>query len=105
MSIDSPNHLLLGHERGWQRWTQEVRQFLPGEEFTADSQSFAALSPRQREILELLAQARDNAQIAATLSVAEKTVRNQVSLIFEKLGVENRAQAVVLARDAGLGQR
>lgn len=105
VSIDSPNHLLLGHERGWQRWTEEVRQFLPGEEFTADSQSFAALSPRQREILELLAQARDNAQIAATLSVSEKTVRNQVSLIFEKLGVENRAQAVVLARDAGLGQR
>jgi DNA-binding NarL/FixJ family response regulator len=36
--------------------------------------------------------------------VSEKTVRNQVSLIFEKLGVESRAQAVVLARDAGLGQ-
>jgi pimeloyl-ACP methyl ester carboxylesterase/DNA-binding CsgD family transcriptional regulator len=102
VSIDSPNHLLLGHEPGWQRWLTEVRTFL-GANDTSPRQMFAALSDRQVQILELLAQARDNAQIAAALNLSEKTVRNQVSLIFERLGVENRAQAIVMARDAGLG--
>jgi pimeloyl-ACP methyl ester carboxylesterase/DNA-binding CsgD family transcriptional regulator len=103
VSIDSPNHLLLGHEPGWQRWVDEVRQFLPDEPDGLLEEEFPTLSQRQRQILELLAQARDNAQIAAQLSLSEKTVRNQVSLIFEKLGVESRAQAIVRARDAGLG--
>jgi len=103
VSIDSPNHLLLGHEGGWQHWIEEVRRFLPATT-AASEEWFSSLSPRQREILELLAQARDNAQIAALLHVSEKTVRNQVSLIFEKLGVESRAQAVVQARNAGFGQ-
>ena len=93
VSIDSPNHLLLGHEPGWQRWIEEVRQFLPSEAVCIRRLTrFPVLSPRQREILELLAQARDNAQIAAALGLSEKTVRNQVSLIFEKMGVESRAR-------------
>ena len=103
-SIDSPNHLLLAQEPGWRQWMTEVRQFLQSSPESARG-LFAELSDRQRQILELLAQARDNAQIAAALGVSEKTVRNQVSLIFGKLGVESRAQAVVLARDAGFGQR
>lgn len=107
VSIDSPNHLLLAHEPAWRHWAEEVRAFLADEaaDSSTSDKSFAALSPRQLEILELLAQARDNAQIAAQLCVSEKTVRNQVSLIFEKLGVENRAQALVHARNAGFGQR
>ena len=54
-------------------------------------------------MLELLAQGRDNAQIAATLGLSDKTVRNQVSAIFDKLAVESRAQAIVAAREAGFG--
>lgn len=100
--IDSRNHLLLEHEPGWQRWLTEVQQFLRIEQDPATHPSFAQLSPRQVEILRLVAQARDNAQIAAVLGLSEKTVRNQVSRIFEKLGVESRAQAIVMARDAGL---
>lgn len=103
VSIDSNNHLLLGHEPGWQRWMEEVRLFIPDESGPPLDAQFAELSQRQRQILELLAQARDNSQIAALLNLSEKTVRNQVSLIFEKLGVESRAQAIVRARDAGLG--
>lgn len=103
--IDSPNHLLLAHEPGWQRWLEEVAQFLRPEDATRNTGDLTAtLSDRQVQILELLAQARDNAQIAATLGLSEKTVRNQVSLIFEKLGVENRSQAIVRARDAGMGK-
>jgi pimeloyl-ACP methyl ester carboxylesterase/DNA-binding CsgD family transcriptional regulator len=103
--IDSRNHLLLGHEPGWQRWLDEVRQFLREDSAPSTAGAFGSLSQRQLEILELLAQARDNLQIAAHLDLSEKTVRNQVSLIFEKLGVESRAQAIVLARNAGFGRQ
>jgi len=101
--IDSQNHLLLAHEPGWQQWLEAVRHFMPGDTVASIDPAFGTLSERQQEILRLLAKARDNAQIAATLNLSEKTVRNQVSLIFEKLGVESRAQAIVLARDAGYG--
>ncbi|MNT49132.1 Response regulator protein VraR [compost metagenome] len=49
----------------------------------------------------LIAQGRDNAQIAAYLGLCEKTVRNHITSIFSKLEVENRSQAIVLAREAG----
>jgi pimeloyl-ACP methyl ester carboxylesterase/DNA-binding CsgD family transcriptional regulator len=101
--IDSGNHLLLEEEPGWQRWLDEVRRFL-GNGAPPGGAGFDTLSARQREMLELLAQGRDNAQIAATLGLSEKTVRNQVSAIFDKLEVETRAQAIVKARDSGFGR-
>jgi DNA-binding NarL/FixJ family response regulator len=60
------------------------------------------LTPREREVLGLLAKGIDNSAIASQLKISEKTVRNQVSIIFSKLGVTSRAQAVAFARDAGL---
>jgi DNA-binding NarL/FixJ family response regulator len=51
-----------------------------------------------------VARGLDNGDIAARLEVAEKTVRNTVSHIFEKLSVKSRARAIVLAREAGLGR-
>ena len=59
--------------------------------------------PAERELLELIAAGRDNAQIAAVLSLSDKTVRNHITSIFAKLDVENRPQAIVLACSAGLG--
>jgi DNA-binding NarL/FixJ family response regulator len=56
-------------------------------------------------VLERVAQGLDNAAIARQLDISEKTVRNQVSIIFSKLGVNSRAQAIVRARDAGFGRR
>jgi DNA-binding NarL/FixJ family response regulator len=56
-------------------------------------------------VLELLARGRDNTQIAATLGLSEKTVRNQVSAIFGRLDVQTRSQAIVAAREAGIGLR
>ncbi|KNZ31251.1 MAG: LuxR family transcriptional regulator [Methylibium sp. NZG] len=97
--IDSGNHLLLADEPGWQRWLDEVRAFLPTAQAVAEGDAFATLTPRQRELLLLIAQGRDNAQIAATLSLSEKTVRNHITHIFARLGVENRAQAIVRVRD------
>jgi pimeloyl-ACP methyl ester carboxylesterase/DNA-binding CsgD family transcriptional regulator len=104
--IESGNHLLLGDEAGWPRWLDEVRAFLPKPSPMpggAEGSSFATLTPRQRELLELIALGRDNAQIAATLGLSEKTVRNHITAIFAKLEVESRAQAIVRVRDSGWG--
>jgi DNA-binding NarL/FixJ family response regulator len=61
------------------------------------------LTARERQILDLIARGLDNAQIATQLSLSAKTVRNHINSIFAKLGTPNRAQAIVRAREAGLG--
>ena len=103
--LDSRNHLMLETEPAWQRWTEEVERFTGvGVGASAvDSARLAALTPRERELLALIAQGRDNAQIGAVLGLTDKTVRNHITSIFAKLEVENRPQAIVLARSAGLG--
>ena len=60
-----------------------------------------ALSAREREILGLVTEGLGNAEIAERLALSEKTVRNHISNLFDKLGVWTRAQAIVLARDRG----
>ncbi|HET6531304.1 MAG TPA: response regulator transcription factor [Actinoplanes sp.] len=65
--------------------------------------AFPQLTSREREILELLAAGRSNQQIAAALYLSPKTVRNNVSNVFTKLQVADRAEAIVRAREAGLG--
>lgn len=65
---------------------------------------FAALSPRERQILNVLATGATNAAIATTLHLSHSTVANNLTTIFQKLGVASRAEAIVLARDAGLGR-
>ena len=65
---------------------------------------FPSLTEREREILELLAAGRSNAQIAQALFLSQKTIRNNVSNVFAKLQVADRAEAIVRAREAGLGR-
>jgi DNA-binding NarL/FixJ family response regulator len=65
---------------------------------------FSSLSPREREILDALATGVSNATIAARLFLSQKTVANHLSAIFMKLGVSSRGEAIVIARDAGLGR-
>jgi DNA-binding NarL/FixJ family response regulator len=67
------------------------------------AEAFPQLTDREREILSLIASGRENADIARQLGLSTKTVRNHASNIFMKLQVAHRAQAIVLARDAGLG--
>jgi DNA-binding NarL/FixJ family response regulator len=64
---------------------------------------FPELTDREREVLSLIAAGRENAEIGRELGVSTKTVRNHASNIFMKLQVAHRAQAIVLAREAGLG--
>jgi DNA-binding NarL/FixJ family response regulator len=67
-------------------------------------QAFPELSAREHQILDLLAAGLNNAAIAERIGAAPKTVANNVSTIFAKLQVADRAQAIVRARDAGLGR-
>ena len=69
----------------------------------AAPQAFPQLTAREREVLELVARGYDNARIGRHLSLSEKTVRNNVSTVLAKLPAATRAEAVALARDAGLG--
>ena len=61
------------------------------------------LTPRERDVLDLMAQGHRNREIATRLGIAEKTVRNHVSAVLLKLQVEDRTAAVLRAREAGLG--
>jgi len=65
-------------------------------------QAFPDLTEREREILAMIAQGCNNAEIAGRLVLSQKTVRNHVSNIFNKLQVADRAQAIIRAREAGL---
>jgi DNA-binding NarL/FixJ family response regulator len=65
---------------------------------------FPQLTTREREVLDRIAAGKSNAVIARDLGLASKTISNRVSAVFAKLGVADRAQAIVLARDAGLGR-
>lgn len=107
--LDSKNHILLEDEPAWTRFLAEVRAFLGvvgPEEDEGDPQAlFPELTPRELEVLELMAQGAGNEAIAATLVVTPKTVRNYVSRIYSKLDVDSRARAIVLAREAGLGRQ
>jgi len=66
--------------------------------------AFPELTQREREVLALMAQHNSNQEIAQLLSLSDKTVRNYTSNIFAKLQVADRAEAIIRARDAGLGQ-
>jgi DNA-binding NarL/FixJ family response regulator len=68
-----------------------------------DQQVFPELTQREREILSLIAAGQTNNRIASSLSLSSKTIRNNVSSIFTKLQVADRAEAIVRARRAGLG--
>jgi DNA-binding NarL/FixJ family response regulator len=70
----------------------------------SNSPAFPALSGREHEILDLIAAGLSNRAIGERLALATKTVANHVSAIFAKLQVAGRAQAIIKARDAGLGR-
>ncbi|HEY7786634.1 MAG TPA: alpha/beta fold hydrolase [Pyrinomonadaceae bacterium] len=106
IELDSKNHILLETEPAWERFCREVLDFVGLKDSTRDGNSaFGSLSPREREVLELITEGLGNAEIAERLSISEKTVRNHVSHLFDKLGVWTRAQAIVFAHDHGFRAR
>lgn len=103
--LESRNHVPLNTEPAWQSLMAELKNFLPATSNRRVASSLGELTAREQEVLEILAQGLDNSRIAARLKISEKTARNHLSIIFGKLGVKSRAQAIVLARDAGFGHR
>ena len=106
IELESHNHVLLEDEPAWDRFCAEVLDFMDLEPVRqGEDPAFEALSPRERQVLSLLTDGLGNADIADRLAISEKTVRNHVSNIFDKLGVWTRAQAIVFARDRNFGSR
>ena len=106
--LEGRNHVIQEDEPSWPVFVEEVRDFLR----TAGSEAepiaihdpFPELTDRERAVLELIAQGADNAWIADRLFISPKTVRNHITSIFRKLGVETRPQAIVAARTVGFGR-
>ena len=105
VSLESRNHLMMETEAAWRDFLAALDDFYPSAGAGTRSGAFAGLTARERQVLELIAQGLDNAQIAARLELSDKTVRNHITSIFAKLEVDNRARAIVLAREAGFGRR
>ena len=106
VQLDSENHMPLGDEPAWPRLVDEVRRFLAEPINAAIGHNplpLGELTPRERDVLEAIAQGLDNNEIAAALGMSEKTVRNHITRVLDKIGVEHRYQAIVRAREAGLG--
>ena len=101
VQLESRNHVLLEHEPAWMRFQEAVLEFTKQVSTGGESDLFSMLTVRERDVLDGLIAGRTNVQIAASLHISDKTVRNMLTRIFEKLGVNSRAQAIVLARDSG----
>ena len=102
VELDSRNHILLEAESAWARFKEEMLEFTGRASMPEGDELFRSLSARESEILLRIAAGLTNIDIGRELFISEKTVRNHITRIFEKLGVQSRAQAIVLAKDHGL---
>ena len=95
--LESKNHVLLVEEPAWSVFHGELAAFL-GQDERPPSRAIrdASLTVAESAILNLIAEGLDNRSVAVRLGKSEKTIRNQLSVIYSKLGVHNRAQAIVL---------
>ena len=106
--LDSQNHILMDHQSAWERFFVELEDFLARHGAATVAQAapaLADLTPAEGRVLDLLAAGLNNDRIAHKLEITPKTVRNHINHIFHKLGVQDRAGAIVLARELGMGGR
>jgi pimeloyl-ACP methyl ester carboxylesterase/DNA-binding CsgD family transcriptional regulator len=107
VQLDSQNHMPLLDEPAWPRLISEIQSFLARPDTSTRKPTALPLddlTPRERAILEKIAEGLDNAEIASALALSEKTVRNHITRVFEKINVRHRYEAIVRARDAGLAR-
>ena len=100
--LETRSHVPTPGEPSFDRVLEEIGAFAAPA--AGGDEAFTALTRRERQILAHIARGLDNAQIAAHLALSEKTVRNHITAVFAKIGAENRGQAIVQAREAGLVQ-
>jgi pimeloyl-ACP methyl ester carboxylesterase/DNA-binding CsgD family transcriptional regulator len=111
--LEGKNHFMLSTDPDWPRLWQEIHRFLGtvAESWSPSPQMvttqarqdtlFAELTAREREVFRWLAKGYQNEEIAQTLVLSPKTVRNYVSNIYAKLQVNNRSEAIIMARRTG----
>ncbi len=104
ISLDSRNHILLETEPAWQTFTEAILPFARADGEDLSNEIFSPLTSREREVIDLVARGLSNDQIASQLFISPKTVRNHITNIFGKLNIKSRPQAIVMAREAGLGR-
>lgn len=97
--LESDNHVLLEREAAWPTFLAEVRAFLAEDMPMANGEVASDLTRAESDVLAHLVQGLDNRTIAMRLGKSEKTVRNQVSAVLNKLGVHTRAEAIVKSRE------
>ena len=107
VTLEGRNHILIESESAWSRFQEAFEDCLgkPERRIAAANNEYLdlpELTSRENTILKLVAQGEANSDIARRLFISEKTVRNHLTNIFEKLGVDSRARAIVFARDRGL---
>jgi len=110
-SLDCRNHVLVDTEPAWREFMEQVGEFTRDAMLQSQAcagalpASMPTLTARENELAGWVAQGLDNHQIAAQMGLSEKTVRNRLSGLLNKLGVESRARAIVLMRESGHGRR
>jgi DNA-binding CsgD family transcriptional regulator len=103
VTLEGRNHILIEAEPAWERFCESFDDFVGVPQATVKTRwaKLEQLTARENDILQLVALGHGNAEIAKQLFISEKTVRNHLTSIFEKLGVDSRAKAIVAARDRG----
>jgi pimeloyl-ACP methyl ester carboxylesterase/DNA-binding CsgD family transcriptional regulator len=109
VSLESRNHILTENEPSWARFCEIFNDSMglapaAGERIAEPTMpvDLAELTTRENAILRLVARGAANGEIARRLFISEKTVRNHLTNIFDKLGVDSRSKAIVVARDRGI---
>lgn len=105
LPLNGDNHILQPDDPGWRPFFRELRYFLLDSSVTAESSldGIAELTPRERQVLDLVARGLTNDELAKELSIAPKTVRNHISTVMGKMDVTSRSRMIVQAREAGYG--
>lgn len=101
VSLDSVNHLLLSDEPAWPVFCDEVLHFLgitQQSQLPVGLEKYGHLTEKEKSILSLLAEGMSNSAIAEKSFLSEKTIRNHLTNIYDKLGVKSRSEAIVMMR-------
>lgn len=101
VQVQSRNHILLANEEAWREFREVVLRFTGLDRRAAAGSRFDTLTPREREILNLVRAGHTNARIGAELGISENTVRNHIARLYGKLRISTRSEAIALAYEHG----